>query len=200
MLINMTASDEFPEIMLWNSGYVADEKGLRIWPFRSHCCLWANLKRLQYVGIYIGSNSFLRLFLHFRDDGRKPIILARRHGVKGMCQVAAIIQLVKRVQPTAVDLSNPAITELLEAAQLEDGDGPMERLTDAQLLNRAKRLLVSLEPKAAAKACAVLLERSTSDDCKVARIKIRAELESFDTAAAMQTLAEITARHPEETE
>jgi len=89
---------------------------------------------------------------------------------------------------------------LSAAARLEEiGPSSTDR-SDTDVFRRAEVALVSLQIKEAINACAAIIERGSEQATAAARLKIKGELLAGRVENALDTLAELIRRHPEEIE
>ncbi|HOG93349.1 MAG TPA: hypothetical protein PLE80_07230, partial [Opitutaceae bacterium] len=91
--------------------------------------------------------------------------------------------------------------QILSAAATLKEIGPSSTdRSDADVFRRAEVALVSLQINEAINACAAIIERGSEQATAAARLKIKGELLAGRVENALDTLAELIRRHPEEIE
>jgi len=188
------------EITFWSSGYTLDPTGIRTWPFRSYRNVWADLEGLEYKPVkYKGSWQFK---MHFRFGGIKPrkISVAAGAGTKSLRQFAAALGWVRAARPQAQGLGEPLVQELMASSAGFDDSVTAAILPDEDLLKRARLRFAALKPRDAIRDCATVITNRAELECPAARLKIRIEFWNTQTEDALDTLADLLSRHPDELE
>ncbi len=111
-----------------------------------------------------------------------------------------------RTQPSAAAnwrrLFVPALadTEIIAATAEFDDTVTAAILPDEDLLKRARLRFAALKPRDAIRDCAKVMTNRAELECPAARLKIRIEFWNTQTEDALDTLADLLSRHPDELE
>lgn len=189
------------KVVFWLNGYTVDATGVRIWPLSSYRNQWADLEGFEYVPYKHGREDRFRLKLNFGGRSPRKLRLECGGGPKGFAKIACALQWMKLARPGLGGWKEPLVENALGAAAAFGGTLPPKGdLPDDERLDRARYYLAALRRKAAAKDCAVVISHRSKDELPAGRLKIRIELADNRAEDALDTLADLLGRNPDETE
>ena len=186
------------KVFFWQ-GYTVDAQGISCWPFRGHRYRWSDLERFEYAPYAYNGRGMFRLRLFFAPGAKRKARLECGAGVRNLAKIVHVLRWMREVHPKHEGWQDTRFDELLRAGEVLDSWAPIVgTLPDEALFQQAKIRMAALEWKAAIKDCRTLILRRSDCECRAARLKIEAELAAWKTEEALDTLADLLSRHPEE--
>ena len=197
----MSSSPPGSTRIYWSQGYTLDPTGVCIWPFSSYRARWADLERIEYLPYPQNGKWQFRFRLSFAGAKRRRLSLRRGGGSQGLCAVATMLRWIGDSGAKVSGWDESGVEQILSAAARLEEIGPSSTdRSDTDVFRRAEVALVSLQIKEAINACAAIIERGSEQATAAARLKIKGELLAGRVENALDTLAELIRRHPEEIE
>ncbi len=197
----MSSSPPGSTRIYWSQGYTLDPTGVCIWPFSSYRARWADLERIEYLPYPQNGKWQFRFRLSFAGAKRRQLSLTRGGGAQGLCAVATMLRWIGDSGAKVSGWDESGVEQILSAAARLEEIGPSSTdRSDADVFRRAEVALVSLQINEAINACAAIIERGSEQATAAARLKIKGELLAGRVENALDTLAELIRRHPEEIE
>ena len=197
----MSSSPPGSTRIYWSQGYTLDPTGVCIWPFSSYRARWADLERIEYLPYPQNGKWQFRFRLSFAGAKRRQLSLTRGGGAQGLCAVATMLRWIGDSGAKVSGWDESGVEQILSAAARLEEIGPSSTdRSDTDVFRRAEVALVSLQIKEAINACAAIIERGSEQATAAARLKIKGELLAGRVENALDTLAELIRRHPEEIE
>lgn len=197
----MSSSPPGSTRIYWSQGYTLDPTGVCIWPFSSYRARWADLERIEYLPYPQNGKWQFRFRLSFAGAKRRRLSLTRGGGSQGLCAVATMLRWIGDSGAKVSGWDESGVEQILSAAARLEEIGPSSTdRSDTDVFRRAEVALVSLQIKEAINACAAIIERGSEQATAAARLKIKGELLAGRVENALDTLAELIRRHPEEIE